>query len=77
MNEHDLLLLKTLVQAHGLSETLSALSAVCSTMAVELAPDCAHRSIAMMSISVQLDALSVEFDDTPAIHHSILQELED
>lgn len=64
MNEHDLLLIRTLVLAHGLSEVLSGLSSVCSTLAVDLAATCAHRANQLMAASVELDAISVEYETT-------------
>lgn len=63
MSENDLLMLRTFVQAYGLSEVLCGLASVCSAISLEMANYDAHHANAWMSHSVQLDGLAVEIEE--------------
>ena len=62
MNPNDLHMLKTIILANGLSETLLGFSAICSAMSLEIAPHDAHAANRLMHASVELDGLSVDLN---------------
>jgi hypothetical protein len=66
MPDHDLVLLRSLVFAHGLYEVLIAMSRIASDHASAIASQDAHMANEWMHRSVALDGLAVELEGVEA-----------
>jgi hypothetical protein len=54
----DLILIKTLILARGLNETIAIFGAACSEMALELSPAYADDASTLMQVATRLDRIS-------------------
>ena len=64
MTKTELDTMKDLIQAYGVCEALRILAAACSSLSCDIAKDNAHEALRLLSISKELDGMSVEYEES-------------